>query len=152
MHTWIEDLKELDSRDLYINIQTNLLDVEEHNFTHTDLTSSNSCLYFLGYSAQADFAMFYLYNYLNKDDTDLGQSLPSLITESQNHIKKYPSTADDSGTINRIVQHTLTRIRNTLSAQRELCDTQALLILLGGQVYYSSDTFAYYRDAECVKL
>ncbi len=135
LKNWLDNLDKMKVRELYIGLCEKIPErnayVVEHNRVHTAMTGCNSCLSLLGSSAQSDGAMKYICEYIHKCDIQIAHAIPSLYDKSMKYVKLHPSVAGDTGTTKRTAQHILTRIRNTASSQREICDTQAALILLG---------------------
>ena len=84
----------------------------------------------------------YLTDYMTKDGVELSTSL-SLFHDAATHIKNYPSTAADTGTVGRTAQHFLQRVLNSLSGQSEISATQAASSLLGMSSQSFSAKFSY---------
>lgn len=66
------------------------------------------------------------------------------LADAQEHVAKYPSRADDTGTDIRTAQHLLTRTLNGLNCKMEISDTQAASALLGFPTEVTSDVFVVY--------
>jgi len=83
----------------------------------------------LGSLNQSMSALFYLIPYQSKSKFPLMGCL-SIIDHAIEHIKKYKSTASDSGARDRTVKHLLTRIINRIHLQIEMSDYQMAAALL----------------------
>ena len=123
--------------------------VTEFNDTIINTTGSAVNCILLGNSTQSKNALFYLAPYIGKSKVQLATCLTSLNNALQ-HVKKYPSTADDTGTNKRTAQHILTRTINSLNLKMEVCDTQAVLGLLDGGSQIKSHFFQYYGAQDAV--
>lgn len=106
----------------------------------TSCVRSNSAPMLLGAEASARAAMFYLAKYITKDSTSMQASV-AVLADARKHIDKWPSVADDSGTIQRTAKHFAQRALNRLTM--ELSDTQAASCVLGFSADVCSDTFLY---------
>lgn len=123
--------------------------VVEYNKLLTNVTGSNTCVSLLGATVQAKGAIYYLGPYMQKDKANLADCLIA-IEESFNHIAKYPSTATNTGTLERTTQHWLTRVKNTLSTKMEISDVQAAACLIGFPTDICSEIFQYYGAIDAV--
>ena len=83
-------------------------------------------------------ATFYMAKYISKEGNAVTQLLP-LLLDTVNHVRAYPSVAADTGCVERVAQHTLTRLLN--SGNEEIAATTAALCLLGHPHDDSSDAF-----------
>eukprot|EP00957_Ditylum_brightwellii_P045907 3482469-Ditylum_brightwellii.AAC.1 len=66
------------------------------------------------------------------------------LEHAQRHIELYPSSADNTGTARRSVQHIFTRVLNNLSRSIHVSDTQVALSLLNMDLEVSSDSYHYF--------
>ena len=123
--------------------------ITEFNDTITNLTGSSVNAIFLGNSIQARNAMYYLTTYVTKNKVQMGNCLTAL-NEASKHVKKYVSTAEDTGTKKRTTQHILSRVLNSMNRHMEVSDTQAVLALLNQGAPMCSDTFSYYAATAAV--
>ena len=117
--------------------------VVEFNPILTAVLGSNTCALLLGSSEQSKAAAYYIGPYVNKYKCALVDSL-DIVWEAMEHVKKYPSIAEDTGTKKRVVQHIMTRILNKLNSLMEISDTQAAAALLGLNVSLCSEIFSVY--------
>ena len=113
----------------------------EFNPILTAVLGSNTCALLLGSSEQSKSAAYYVGPYVNKYKCALVDSL-DIVWEAMEHVKKYPSVAEDTGTKKRVAQHIMTRILNKLNSLMEVSDTQAAAALLGLCVSLCSDIFS----------
>ena len=67
----------------------------------------------------------------------------SVLLDARQHIKDYPTQAEDAGTSTRTTQHFLQRVLNSTTA--ELAPTQAAAIVLGMPSAAHSHTFVVAR-------
>jgi hypothetical protein len=102
--------------------------VVEVNDVITSLLASNTAVYLLGSNEQSKSILFYLLKYMTKDSVALANSI-TVINDTLNHIRRYPSTADDSGTDSRTLKYFLQRVINSLSSSIEVSATQATHLL-----------------------
>jgi len=132
---------------LYNNVSKKLVDrngyVVQYNPLLTAILGCNTNSLLLGSTEQSKGAAFYIGPYINKNKNPLIDSL-DIVLESIEHARKYPSTADDTGTDKRFVQYVMTRILNQLNALMEVSDTQAAASLLGLNAGLCSDIFTAY--------
>ena len=132
---------------LYDRVAKKLVDrngwVVEYNPLLSSLLGCNTNLSFLGSKEQSKQALFYIGPYINKNGVKVLDALP-LLAHAQNHALQYPSTAGDSGTSERQVQHIMTRVLNKLNSLMEISDTQAALALLGMGPTVCSESFSFY--------
>ena len=110
--------------------------------TASTVLNCNTAAYHLGSLQQGRATMFYLVKYMTKDSVALSTSL-SILHSAMQHVKKYPSIAEDTGTAKRTAQHFLLRAINLLSGQSEVSATQAAASLLGMTSQSFSCKFAY---------
>ena len=64
-----------------------------------------------------------------------------LLLEAQDYAERFPSTAEDSSTNKRFVQHMLTRVLNKMNSLMEISDTQADAALLGMNAAIFSENY-----------
>ena len=125
--------------------------VTETNETLANVTGGSTNVILLGNTEQSKGALFCVAPYVCKNKVALGQCL-TVLRNVQAHIQKYPSTADDSGTTKRNVQHLFTRVMSTLHTQVKVSDTQAALILLNSNMEMNSETFRYFGAEHSVNF
>ena len=104
-----------------------------------------------GLLGQAVGAMFYIVKYITKEGYKPIQSVP-LLRAVQDHVARYPSKADDSGTKTRIDQHTLTRLVNSTNGTQEIPATLAALCLCNFPSNFFSDSFVFLHIADAVSF
>lgn len=135
-----------------IRIYNNLLDeiperntsVVPTNVTLHNCTGSNTNALLLGNAQQSCASLFYILpSYLTKNKVALQESLIAL-EHAREHIIEYPSSASDSGTSKRFVQHLFTKTVNDLSRSVQLSDSQVALYLLNMGTEVTSDSFTYF--------
>jgi hypothetical protein len=105
-------------------------------------TGSHNNTSLLGSEEQANAAVFYICPYLGKVKFPLQHSL-SILNMNLDHIQKFPSTAEDTGTNKRTAKHVLQRTLNKMMLKMELSDFQVAADLLGLPCVIRSDQFAY---------
>ena len=98
----------------------------EYNELITSLLGCNTAPLPMGCSEGAKSAMFYMIKYVTKDSVAVQQSL-SILVDAKRHMEQYPSTADDTGQVERTGRHFVQRCLNQL--QQEISDTQAAVCL-----------------------
>ena len=113
-------------------------------------TGCNTNVPMLGSVTQSISTCFYLCGYLSKDLVPIEQSIP-IFSEARKHIEKFKSTAEDSGTTERITKHWLQRILNSSVSRIEFFDTQAAAYLLGMILILCSDKLCYYSVWESIR-
>ena len=86
---------------------------------------------------------------MTKDSVKLAGAL-SVLVDAKNHIDKWGSTAEDSGTELRTARHFLQRAIN--SYQAEVHDTMAAALLLNIPSFYCSERFSYTPGWQVVRL
>ena len=116
----------------------------------TNVLGSNTAAYLLGNTSQSNSSVFYVAPYMCKNKASLEACLTVFI-RAYEHVKKFPSVADDSGTSERTAKHIVTHVLNTLNIQMEVTDTQAAAALLNFGSEISSDSFAYYGPYEAMR-
>ena len=109
-------------------------------------SSTNAIL--LGNKQQSASALFYVVPYVCKNKVQLTSTLTAL-EKAQAHVAKNPSTASDSGTAKRNVQHMLTRCINDLSRSAKISETQVALSLLDFPMEITSDSYGYFGGCFC---
>ena len=114
--------------------------VVDYNDMLTSVLGCNSNFLHLGSSEQSKAALFYIGPYINKDGVKITDALP-ILEKAREHAQKYPSTADDTGTAKRHLQHVLTRALNKLNGLIEISDTQIAASLLGMGASLCSESF-----------
>ena len=117
--------------------------ISETNETLANITGGSTNVIILDIAKQSKGVLFYVALYVCKTKVALEQYL-NVFKNVQEHIKKYPSRADDTGTTKRTVQNMFTRVMNTLHSHIEVSDTQAAVILLNMNMEVTSETFAYF--------
>ena len=136
-----------DLKSLYANVSNSLIErngmVADFNVLLTALMSCNTNSLFLGSREQSKGALFYIGPYICKNGVQIIDSF-DLLLEAQDYAKQYPSTAEDSSTDKRFVQHVLTRLLNKMNSLMEVSDTQAAAALLGMDAGMCSDIFISY--------
>ena len=141
--------------DIYHALRQKLHSANQYVVQHNDILSNtvkfNTNVALLGSRFQSIAALFYLTPYIAKTKMALGTAIQALHTSLQ-HVHKYPSTAKNSNTDERITQHWLTRTLNTLACQAEVSDQQVAFGLLGFSVDMCSETFSYISPHEHVHL
>ena len=113
-------------------------------------TGCNNNFTMLGSVTQSIATCFYLCGYLSKDLVPIEQSIP-IFSEARKHIENFKSTAEDSGTTERITKHWLQRILNSSVSRIEFFDTQAAAYLLGMILILCSDKLCYYSVWESIR-
>jgi hypothetical protein len=143
---WIKNVEYKKLIAFYAELVKRLLDangyVVDHNPILSYCTGSHNNALLLGSSEQAKAAMFYVSPYVSKSKVKLTQCLTTL-EKVRRDIQAHPSTAADSGTTKRTVQHFLTRTLNKLNTMMELSDYQIVADLLRLPSEITSDTFCY---------
>jgi len=110
----------------------------EYNELITSLLGCNTAPLPMGCAESAKSAMFYMIKYVTKDSAAVQESLAVLI-DVKKHIDQYPSTADDSGSVERTGRHFTQRSVNQL--QQEISDTQGAACLLNRKAHGASVDF-----------
>ena len=143
----MDKLQDFDTKDLVMLYNLVAKGLPERNGWVVDfnpilagLLGSNTNLLHLGSTEQSKSALFYIGPYINKDGVKITDALP-LLKKAYEHAQNFPSSAEDSGTNKRTVQHALTRALNKLNALVEVSDTQAVSSLLRMKPSLCSDTF-----------
>ena len=140
----LEDFDVSDLRKLYHMVSKKLPGrngkVVDYNDMLTSVLGCNSNILHLGSGEQSKSALFYIGPYINKDGVKLTDALP-ILEKAREHAQKYPSTADDTGTAKRTLQHVLTRVLNKLNGLIEISDTQIAASLLGMGASLCSESF-----------
>ena len=119
-----------------------------HSRVISATTQSNTSVNITGNTEAAVVMVYYTTKYLSKDRLELTHSVPVLLDAFQ-HISRYPSRADDSGTDNRTAKHLLTRMLNSLT--HEACATTVSLCLIRGEHESYSHRFGYCFIPQAVK-
>ena len=114
-------------------------------------TGSHNNASFLGASENAKGAVFYICPYLGKIKFPLQHSL-SILNETMLHVEKFPSKADDSGSLQRSTKHVLQRVLNKLMMKMELSDFQVTADLLGLPSIIRSEPYSYLDVNACMSL
>ena len=115
----------------------------------TRLLNCNTAPLLLGAGQSAKGAGLYMCKYMVKDAYALQASL-SVLLDARQHIKDYPTQAEDAGTDTRTTQHFLQRVLNSTTA--ELAPTQAAAIVLGIPSAAHSHTFVYACVWDAIRL
>ena len=115
----------------------------------TRLLNCNTAPLLLGAGQSAKGAGLYMAKYMTKDSYKLQASL-SVLLDARQHIKDYPTQAEDAGTSTRTTQHFLQRVLNSTTA--ELAPTQAAAIVLGMPSAAHSHTFVYACVWDAIRL
>ena len=105
-------------------------------------TASHVNASLLGSLVQARGAMMYLVPYEAKSKFPM-QHVLSVMDHTLNHIDKYPSVADDSGTQQRSVKHLLMRSLNRMHLQMEISDYEVAAALLNLPSLLITEKFQY---------
>jgi hypothetical protein len=111
---------------------------------------SNTAMVVLYSAASAEAAVFYQVKYLAKDST-VPTHILSLLLDARIHVAQHPSRAEDTGTDQRTVMHTMTRVINCYNGLSEVSATTATLCLLGGANEVFSHGFWYISPWQCRK-
>ena len=133
---------------LYKNLRNSLQDRNGYVVETNDLlqiasgSSTNAIL--LGASEQSRCALYYVAPYVSSKNKVAVEASLLALRAAHEHVNQYPSTASNSGTEIRTVQHIFTRVLNTLSRAVEVSDTQIALTLLNVPSLISSDTYIYF--------
>ena len=114
--------------------------VIDYNPTLTALLGCHSNTLLLGSSEQIQVAAHYIGPYVDKNETPLAESL-DIVYEANEHAKKHPSIAEDTGSNPRFFQYVMTNIVNRLGSFMEMSDTQAAGALSGLSVSLSSELY-----------
>ena len=143
----LKGLKLEDLKNLYHNVSKSLIErnglVADFNILLTALMCCNTNSLFLGSKEQSQGALFYIGPYICKNAVQIIDSFDILL-EAQEYAQKYPSSAEDSSSDKRFVQHVLTRVLNKMNSLMEISDTQAAVALLGMDAGMCSDIFVSY--------
>ncbi len=146
IQAWILLLQEDIIKDLYRAVNEELENangwIAESNPILSLCIGSHNNTVFLGSQEQGRGAMFYISPYMLKSKTNIQQSL-SVMLAALNHCDKYPSEADDAGSIHRTTKYIIQRILNQLNLKCEISDYQAVAALTGLPSEYTSCTFSY---------
>jgi energy-coupling factor transporter ATP-binding protein EcfA2 len=116
--------------------------VVEHNPIASYCLGSHNNVQMLGTAEQAEAAMYYVGPYMTKSKFPLLHSL-TLLEDVIKDVKNHPSTAKDSGTLERTAKHILTRMINKINLKMELSEYQIAASLLGLPSVICSDSFVY---------
>lgn len=116
--------------------------VVPYSIAFSATSMSNTAVVPVGSTEQAKAVCFYLLKYITKDSTAL-ENTRLLVHEAVKHISKYPSSADDVGTIDRTSKHLLTRIVNSIAGAQEISGQMAATALLQKPSCFASDKFWY---------
>ena len=122
----LENMSEPDLRNFY----TKLVDafatanqyIASYNPSISYCTGAHNNAVLLGGDQQAKAATFYLCPYMGKLKFPLQDCLV-ILQETLDHVAKYPSVAEDTGTDKRTSKHILQRCLNKLNLQMELSGT-----------------------------
>ncbi|CAB9516444.1 helicase PIF1 [Seminavis robusta] len=117
--------------------------VTETNVTLCNSTGGSTNAILLGSTQMSAGALFYVVPYVCKNKVALEACLVAL-EAAQRHIEQFPSSADDSGTDRRSIQHMFTRVLNDLSRSIQVSDTQVALSLLNMGTELTSDSFRFF--------
>ena len=112
-------------------------------------TGAHNNVQFLGSVSQSKSAMAYLCPYLGKRKSPLLHSLV-VLEDVINHVRRYPSTAEDSGTAKRTAVHVYQRLLNRLNLSIELSDYQVAAFLLNLPSIIRSCPFEYLNPRGCM--
>ena len=112
-------------------------------------TGAHNNVQFLGSVSQSKSAMAYLCPYLGKRKSPLLHSLV-VLEEVLKHVRKYPSTAEDTGTSTRTARHVYQRLLNRLNLSIELSDYQVAAFLLNLPSIIRSCPFQYLNAKGCL--
>jgi len=121
------------------------------NATRHNAMGSSTNAVLLGNSQQSNGSLFYVVPYLCKNKVAIESCLIAL-EQAQQHVEKYPSGANDSGTDKRYVQHMFARVVNELSRSIQLSDTQIALSLLNMGTELTSENYKYLGADCCVNF
>lgn len=116
--------------------------VPTFNTTLSYCTGSHHNTSLLGSLGQAKSALYYLIPYEGKNKFPLEQCLV-ILDKTLMDIKKYPSKAVDSGSMERTTKHLLTRALNRMHLEMEISDYQIAAALLDLPSVITTDRFAY---------
>ena len=121
--------------------------VVEFNDVASACTRTNSCVVPLGSFEQALGAAFYLMDYMSKNDVPLKKAL-AILAAAHDHVEKYPSKAEDTGTKQRKAIHILQRAKNASSVGGglEVSETKIAFFAHGGKTAMCSSGFQRLRS------
>jgi len=116
--------------------------VVEFNIALSAVLGCNTAAYILGGVEQAKGALFYLVDYITKNPCSIDVML-SVAHDAKVHIRQNPSTADDTGTVERTARHFAQRIANNLCGMVEFSAQQAAACVLGMPSSMCTTAFSY---------
>ena len=131
----LEALTPEDKQRLQASLETRNGMVVEFNRTLTVCFQCNTCISHLGSAAAAKVAFFYTTKYTTKGVTPLAASLV-LYRKAYQHVHRFPSVADDTGTPIRTFQHFIANCLNRLQGAVEMPSAMAASALLGFPAEY----------------
>ena len=121
----------------------------ECNELTTSLLRCNTSMQPLISPSQAKSASFYAANYISKDPFELSACLP-LLYQGQLELRKYGSTAKDSGSSSRNTKALLEKLLHKVN-KIEVSAQQAASAMLGYDSFFSSHDFQYCFIWDAVK-
>ncbi len=104
--------------------------ITEFNDALAAVTSCNQAIYSLGSAEQAKNIIYYMLDYMVKNSTKI-QNCFSLIAQAMTEAKRFPSKADDAGTMTRNAQYFLNKVVNKLTVATEVSASMAAASNLG---------------------
>ena len=121
-------------------------DFVEYNRAITFCLGCNTAPMLMGSGLASRAMTHYLVKYVTKDAVDLSASM-SVLADAMRHVEARPSTAADTGSVQRTAKHFMQRVCH--KSFEELSPTQAASLVLGMPAHESSEnfTFAYHWDA-----
>ena len=123
--------------------------VVEHSLTLSGCTRANANPIPLGAGAASKGCSMYQIKYMGKDSVQISASA-SVLVQAFKDIKKYPSTAADSGSATRTTMHFAQRVLNHVSMELEA--TQAAAIVLGHASSAGTDEIEFHSSWDYVRL
>ena len=125
--------------------------VIEFNAVQMGLRGCNTANYFLSVEAAAKVAMFYLLDYLLKNQSDRSATL-SIAKHAILTAQRFQSIAPDTGTASRTAQHELSKIMNSFVNQGEITLMRAAAALTGVDAEPSTHTSKPLNVAAAINL
>ena len=121
--------------------------VSEFNSILMCVANCNMALYPMGTASSAKAQFMYTCKYVTKCPTEI-MSLLSILYNAAKHIEKHPSTAEDSGTVERTTRHFLQRVLNKLCGRQEYGANMVVAALIGQTAEFQMHkTSQIYADA-----
>ena len=123
--------------------------IADYSLVLSGCTRGNAVPYSLGAGSGSKSASLYQIKYMGKDCVEISASATMLI-DAYEHIKQFPSSAEDAGSDDRRAIHFCQRVINT--GGMELEGLQAAGVVLDVQSSGASDGIEYYSGWEILRL